>query len=169
MIEPLESRTLLSSGTGLRATYFDNVNFTGASVSRIDSHVSFNWGTGSPDVKIAADAFAARWTGEIEPSFTETYTFRFVSDDGVRLWINHRLLIDTWTTQTAVASNAKRVAMVARRLYDIQLEYLEKSGSAMCRMLWSSPSQRESTPSTACLFAAEPSLRDTVDHAVAFA
>src|SRR4051794_12727401 len=100
MIEPLEPRTLLSSGTGLRANYFDNANFTGTSLTRVDPHVSFNWAAGSPDAKIAADTFAARWTGQIKPNFTETYTFRIASDDGVRLWINHRLLIDTWTTQT---------------------------------------------------------------------
>jgi len=35
-------------GTGLSATYYDNIDFTGSTVTRVDPTVDFNWGTGSP-------------------------------------------------------------------------------------------------------------------------
>ena len=35
-------------GSGLAATYYDNMDFTGATVSRIDPTVNFNWGSGAP-------------------------------------------------------------------------------------------------------------------------
>ena len=63
------------TGSGLSATYFDNIDFTGTTVTRVDPTVNFVWGLGSPAAGIAADTYSARWTGRIEPPVTETYTF----------------------------------------------------------------------------------------------
>jgi len=47
------------------------------------------YGTGSPDVAlINPDSFSIRWTGQVQPQFTEEYTFSILADDGFRLWIN---------------------------------------------------------------------------------
>src|SRR5439155_1112541 len=64
-VEPVEARRLLS-GNGLTATYFDNDDLTGKSISRVDPTVNFDWGAGSPNGAIAADTFSARWTGQIQ-------------------------------------------------------------------------------------------------------
>lgn len=39
-------------GNGLNAEYFDNPNFTGAVVKRIDPTVNFNWGNGGRGVHV---------------------------------------------------------------------------------------------------------------------
>src|SRR2546423_15495209 len=127
MLDPLDPRPLLAAtGSGLLATYFNNANFTGTTVSRVESSVAFNWTTGSPDRRIAADTFAARWTGQVRPRFSETYIFKTSSDDGVRLWVNHRLLIDSWNQQNGLASHMGRITLIAGERYDIQFEYREK-------------------------------------------
>ena len=36
------------TGTGLSATYFDNIDLSGTTVARLDPTVDFNWGSGSP-------------------------------------------------------------------------------------------------------------------------
>ena len=77
--------------------YFDNSDLTNPKFSRLDDCVDFAWGTGSPDPRIEPDTFSVRWTGYLEPRFSETYTFHTNSDDGVRLWVNGQLLIDNWT------------------------------------------------------------------------
>src|ERR1044071_1610339 len=93
-LESLESRQLLSAGgTGLQAVYFNNQNFTGSTVSRVDPQVNFNFGTGAPVKGIAGDTFSIRWTGQVKPAFSEKYFFKTISDDGVRLWINHKPVI----------------------------------------------------------------------------
>jgi len=47
------------------------------------------WGTGTPDVAlINPDTFSVRWTGQIQPQFTEEYTISVLADDGSRLLIN---------------------------------------------------------------------------------
>src|SRR3954464_2132306 len=86
-------RDALSTGTGLHADYFNNQTLTApVAVTRTDGTVNFNWGSGAPAAGIGADHFSARWTGQVEPLFTQTYTFFTVSDDGVRLWVNGQLL-----------------------------------------------------------------------------
>src|SRR6185436_19422079 len=93
-VGPAESSRTVPAG--LTATFFDNRDFTGPSITRIDPTINFNWANASPDAAIAADTFSARWTGRIQPRYTETYTFTTTSDDGVRLWVNGQLLIDQW-------------------------------------------------------------------------
>ena len=74
-------------GTVSSATYFDNLDFTGATVTRIDPTVDFAWGSGSPAPRIGADTFSVRWTGQVQAPFSKPQ-FYTVSDDGVRLWVN---------------------------------------------------------------------------------
>ena len=90
------------SGTGLSAVYVDQ---TGASVSRVDPKIDFAWGSGSPAPSLRADDFSARWTGELEPRLSETYTISTLSDDGIRLWLDGRLLIDNWTEHSATQNS----------------------------------------------------------------
>jgi len=131
--------TASPGGTGLAATYFDTATLTGASVSRIDPTIDFVWGTGSPAAGIGADTFSARWTGEIVPQFSETYTFYTVSDDGVRLWVNGQLLIDQWGSKSVNASG--KITLEAGGLNDVILQFSENTGNAKIKLLWSSPSQ----------------------------
>ena len=48
-----------------------------------------NWGSGSPDfTKIQPDTFSVRWTGQIQPQYSEDYTLIVQADDAVALSIN---------------------------------------------------------------------------------
>lgn len=127
------------SGVGLRGEYFDNSNLTTLRVTRTDTTVSFDWGTGSPDPSVGVDTFSVRWTGQVQPQFSQTYTFYTVSDDGARLWVNNQLLIDKWIDQ-APTEWSGQIALTANQKYDIRYEYYENGGGAVARLLWSSPS-----------------------------
>jgi hypothetical protein len=166
----LESRQLFNAGgTGLQAIYFNNQNFTGTEVARIDTQVNFNWGKGSPVSKISSDTFSVRWTGQIKPAFTENYTFKIVSDDGVRLWVNHKPMIANWG-QTGKATNISvKIPLKAAKKYDFQLEYRERTGSASVQMYWSSASTSEQLVPMSRLFPVAQNLKSKIDHAVAFA
>jgi Glycoside hydrolase family 44/PA14 domain/Fibronectin type III domain len=125
-------------GNGLAATYFDNPDFTGASVSRTDATVQFDWGTGSPAAGIAADTFSTRWTGQVLAGETGTYTFRTRSDDGVRVWVNGQLLIDHWDDHDP-AFDTGTIALRAGLRYDIVIEYHETAGAAVMELEWLRP------------------------------
>ncbi len=47
------------------------------------------YGTGTPDASlIAADSYSVRWSGQVQPQFSEEYTFTVIADDGATLRIN---------------------------------------------------------------------------------
>ena len=125
---------------GLRARYFAQVNFTDMRVMRTDRRIDFDWGTDAPDASMPADNFVVRWTGQVEPRYSETYTLRALSDDGVRVWVGNQLLIDEWQQQPPTASTAT-IALTAGRRYDLRVEYVDATGGAVAQLGWSSPSQ----------------------------
>jgi glucose/arabinose dehydrogenase len=139
------------TGSGLSATYFNNIDFTGTTVTRLDPTIDFVWGSGSPASSIGADTFSARWTGQVEPQFTGTYTFYTQSDDGIRLWVNGQQLINNWTNH-ATTENSGTIAMTAGQRYDIRLEFYENAGGATARLLWSSASVPKAVIPTSRLY-----------------
>jgi hypothetical protein len=134
--EQLENRHLLS---GLSATYYDNPDFTGASVTRVDSTVNFDWKSGTPDSRIAADSFSAQWTGQIRSLYSEQYTLTVQADNAARLWVNGQLLVDQWNGSSVNASG--KITLEAGRLNDVILQYREDTGNAKVKLFWSSAHQ----------------------------
>ncbi|MFW6161244.1 MAG: lamin tail domain-containing protein, partial [Planctomycetota bacterium] len=149
---------LAGQHAGLRGHYYNNEGFTDLGLLRTDATVDFNWGTGSPDPDIEADTFSVRWTGQAVPRYTEAYTFYTVSDDGVRLWVDDVLLVDNWTNHSAT-ENSGTIYLEADRAYSVRLEHYEHGGSAVARLLWSSPSQpKEPIPQSRLLSDSLPLL-----------
>jgi hypothetical protein len=81
--------------------------------------------------------FSARWTGLIEPEFSEDYTFYTRSNDGVRLWIDDKLVIDNWTDHSETEDKGA-IRLEAGRKHRIKLEYFYAGGWGVTRLFWSS-------------------------------
>ena len=131
---------------GVAAEFYPNTQsfetFGGVPLTRTDANVDFDWGVGSPMAGIGNDNFTARWRGRVKPEFTETYTFKTISDDGVRLYVNGQLLID----QFVYGGNLQftgTITLQAGQLYDIEVHYLEGGFAAYVHLLWSSASRPE--------------------------
>lgn len=134
---------------GLLGVYFGSADLTSPQVARVDETVNFDWSTNQPHVALATDNYSVRWTGQVVPSFSEKYTFFTQSDDGVRLWVNGQQLINHWD-QHGVTEDSGSINLVAGTPYELKLEYFEAYGSAVSKLLWSSPSQtKQVIPSTA--------------------
>jgi glucose/arabinose dehydrogenase len=86
------------------------------------------------------DTFSIRWTGQIQPLYSETYTFHTLSSDGIRLWINNQLVVNQWN-QHATTEHAGSITLVAGQKYDLRLEFYEWTGDAAMGLSWSSASQ----------------------------
>jgi hypothetical protein len=143
------------SGTGLMAEYYDTMDLSGPVLMRTDSAIDFDWGSGSPDPSIGPDSFSARWTGTIQPQYSETFTFYTVSDDGVRLWIDGQLIIDHWNDHAPVEDSGT-IALLAGHSYSLKMEFYENGGGAMAKLLWSSPSLVKNTIPSTQMFPAPP-------------
>lgn len=134
------------NGDGLTGNYFNGSNFQTAVGSRKDATINFNWETSSPMTGVNADGFSVRWTGNIQPRYSDTYTFYLNSDNGRRLWINGQLVIDKWIDDWGVEYSGS-IALIAGQKYDIKIEYFENNGGAGCKLEWASLSQtREVVP-----------------------
>jgi hypothetical protein len=131
-----------ASGRGLRGEYFDNEDLTNLKLTRIDPAVDFQWGLRSPHPSVDPEYFSARWRGQVEPLYAETYTFHVLSDDGARLWIDGRLIVDDWTVRGS-RERTGTVALEAGRRYDLRLEYFQVVATARVALLWSSASQKK--------------------------
>ncbi|MDH5628335.1 MAG: PA14 domain-containing protein, partial [Candidatus Krumholzibacteria bacterium] len=129
---------------GLLGEYYDNIDFTGTLLTRIDPVVNFDWANGSPDPSMGIDNFSVRWTGWLQPDFTETYTFYTQTDDGVRLWVNNQQVINSWVDQS-VTERSGTIALTAGSLVPVRMEFYERGGQAVARLLWSSATVEKQT------------------------
>ena len=152
----------IGSGTdvvqnGLLGEYYDDLEFADTFTTRVDAIIDFDW-NGAPIVGMGVENFSIRWTGQIQPEFSETYTFRTLSDDGIRLWIDDVLIIDEWVAHTETLHTGT-ITLEADTLYDIRLEHYELSAQAVARLEWSSTSQPWEVVPEEHLFASpKPSL-----------
>jgi hypothetical protein len=140
-----------TTGNGLRGEYFNEPNLSAPVLTRTDPTIDFDFGQGSPVAGVAADTYSMRWTGQVVPRFSQTYTFTTLSDDGVRLWVNDVQLVNNWTDH-APTENAGTIALTAGVPVSIRLEYYNIWGAAVIRLYWASSAQaREIVPATQLL------------------
>lgn len=130
------------SGTGLRAEYFNNKDLAvPIFMTRTDATIDFDWGGGSPTSGMPADYFSVRWTGKVKAPLSGNYTFSTTTDDGVRLWVNGRLVVDDWNGRPTATRTSPTIEFVAGQLYDIRMEYFENIVGAVARLSWAYPGQ----------------------------
>lgn len=125
---------------GLSGSYHPAPDFQGTPVVRIDPDVSFRWGHEPPLADFPKDQWSARWTGLVDPEFTDTYTFLVRSDDGARLWVDGREVIDQWQGQAPTYTESIGVPLTAGRKAEIKLEYFDAIKGAQVELYWDCPS-----------------------------
>ena len=121
---------------GLKGEYFNNMDLSGTpALVRIDKQLNFDWAQSSPDPAIHPDHFSVRWTGKIAPSATSAYRFSITTDDGVRVFVDGKLVVDSWSDRAATA-DFFALSLEAGKQYDFRVEYYENSGDAMASLGW---------------------------------
>jgi beta-glucosidase len=119
---------------GLRGQYFANRDLSGEpALTRTDRNVEFAWGNGSPAPSLPADGFSVRWTGKLVPPASGRYVLTVTSDDGSRLSLDGKRVLDDWTVHGPMPRHAV-VTLQAGHAYDLVLEYFEASGGAEAQL-----------------------------------
>ena len=111
---------------------------------------AFDIGTGAPSFEqygisspyftpkdFPNDNFSVRWEGQIKIDHSGAYTFYIISDDGVRLFINNKNIIDNWKAQPATESKGT-INLQGNKTYPILIEYFEESGGEALILGWES-------------------------------
>ena len=119
-------------GDGLKGEYFNTIDLTGSARIRIDKTIDFQWGFNAPLTGINNDNFSIRWTGQLLAPATGSYTFTTYSDDGVRVWVNGKKIVENWTAHDPTYNESAPVNLVAGRKYDLKVApYLGSDGSRL--------------------------------------
>lgn len=136
---PLYTRSAFAgAGMGLRGIYFENPDFTGPWVERVDAAIDFDWLSGAPVSGINPYSYSVRWDGEVRPAESGEYLLHTTSNDGIRLWVDDQLLIDNWTNHKATEDTV-RIALDAGRRHNLRIDYFQNTGTAVARLEWSIP------------------------------
>jgi len=132
---PLRSQAAPLTKLSWRAEYYDNDSLSGQPrITRFEARLGQDWGTGSPALEIPRDHFSARWTRTLHLE-EGTYLFFLTVDDGARVWIDGRLIIDAWDIGRVEKQRA-RIRLDKTGDYELQVAYFENTGSASIDLEW---------------------------------
>lgn len=86
-----------------------------------------------------ADDASIRWTGKIVPEKTGSHTFSMIGDNGFRLWIDGKPVIDHWVDDWEKEQTSQPVELTAGQAYDFKVEYFEHEGGSNLHLKWTEP------------------------------
>lgn len=121
--------------SGLYAEYFNNQNLQGDPVrKKTEYHINVNSSTLAGN-NVNQKFVSIRWTGKITPEKTANYTLAACSDDGIRVWLDDKLIVDEWSDHAALSREYK-CELIAGCSYNVKIEYYQKDGDAVALFGW---------------------------------
>ncbi|WP_406361833.1 PA14 domain-containing protein [Streptomyces sp. NBC_01579] len=97
-----------------------------------------------------ADDASIRWTGKIVPEKTGSHVFSMIGDNGFRLWIDGKPVIDHWVDDWEKEQTSQPVELTAGKAYDFKVEYFEHFGGSNLHLKWTEPGgTKEPVPQSA--------------------
>ena len=125
---------------GLIADYFSNITLEGIPRSRVDEAINFEPINQKPDAFIPNTPLSIRWTGKLHPTLSGKYSLGFQSHDGLRLYVNGKMLIDSWRRKSLV-SEFVDINFEAGTEYEIKVEYFNYRREAAAKLFWKVPNE----------------------------
>ncbi|MEP7122316.1 MAG: PA14 domain-containing protein [Byssovorax sp.] len=98
---------------------------------RYEGDIDFDLGQGSYLPRVGATSFSARWMGKVTLPVGR-WSIEATSDDGVRVFIDGRLVIDSWKDQGAT-KHARQIDLTGRS-HDVKVEYYQAAGRGLCQL-----------------------------------
>jgi len=120
-----------------RADYYTTKNLAGYMISREETAIDYDYLSGSPDPAVGSDNFSARWTGDWD-FVPGTNTFRAITDDGMRVFMDDALALDKWFDQPPATYTFTRVFAAPER-HRLRVEYYEGAVTARAYFGWTAP------------------------------
>ncbi|MBN1259093.1 MAG: LysM peptidoglycan-binding domain-containing protein [Anaerolineae bacterium] len=115
--------------------YYPNANLEGPPrITRLEPWIDFEWHGGAPDAGLPAESFSARWTRNVNFA-AGAYRFCLMADDGARVWIDSKLVIDEWHASSGETATCQEQTLTAGA-HIVYVEYYEGAGNALVKLWW---------------------------------
>lgn len=143
-VHPAVPADLFTTGDGqpgLTAEYFSDQNFEKLQGKRVDPQVDFNWRKTSPPMAgLGGEHYSVRWTGRLTAKQTGDYVFSLYCDDGARLWLDGKVVVEDWGGHPARTTVARQsVHLEAGKPCDLRLDYFNDINDGEIRLGWKQP------------------------------
>lgn len=123
---------------GLLVEFYDGQNFENLISTRVQKKAVFNTWVDELPKGVDKIRYSIRWTGEVLTKGAGEYEFWLTCDDGVRFWVDDKLVIDSWQAQRARNHRAK-INLEGGRKYRIKIDYFNSQGGTQMRLAWRTP------------------------------
>jgi beta-glucosidase len=125
---------------GFRAEYFKNMDLQGQpELTRTEDRINLV-SPDSPAPGMPTSQFSVRWTGKLVAPESGAYTLSFTGDDGYRVFLDDKPLIDHWSNGSAT-TGAAQATLKAGKSYDLRIEYYQDGGDFTAQFGWQLPDQ----------------------------
>ncbi|MFE1288190.1 LamG-like jellyroll fold domain-containing protein [Streptomyces sp. NPDC058751] len=130
---------------GLKGEYFSMSapgarDFAQLGGTTLDPQVNFSGLTDTfKELTGKTEHTTARWTGQIEAPATDDYTFYAIGDNGFRLFIDDKPVIDHWVGDWDREQTGQPVRLTAGEKHTFRLELFQDTGGANMYLRWSTP------------------------------
>jgi hypothetical protein len=147
--------------SGWQTFLWDNPDLSGNPVVvRQDEAINFDWDFGSPAPGVPADNFSAQWSRTLFLT-GGLYRLTLTVDDGARVFLNGRLVMDEW--RMGAARTAQTDLVIPAGVQTFRVDYFEITERAVIRFDWTLLEADEesggvSTPQAAQATPVAPSL-----------
>jgi beta-glucosidase len=122
------------SSHGFHAEYFKNATLSGEpAVVRTDKGIDIE-GNESLPPGIASRLFSVRWTANLSVAASGPYVLMFTGNDGFRVYVDDKMLIDKWDSGAATRTNEVRLEV--GKTYALRVEFFQDGGDFMARLAW---------------------------------
>jgi len=120
---------------GIQGEYYNTVDLSGKPLYiKKDDKIEFDWKEGSPE-GLPRDNFSVRWTGKLKSPVSGTYGIGISVDDGARLYIDNKLVVDMWQNGSRRLTEAKYTFQKGR-MYSFRMEYFDSGHRAFAQLGW---------------------------------
>lgn len=130
---------------GLKGEYYTGTNFERKVFTRIDPQLNFNWRDRSPAPGLPESYYSIRWTGKLLAPTTGQYRFYAKVDDGIRLWVGNKKVMESWQLNDSEKFSGS-IVLEAGKYYDLRVDYFNDMLEGEIQLFWQRPDANKAFP-----------------------